>query len=57
MKTATITKNSKKSTRNRKGEKYACSVCGLAVTVDTDCGCVDACELVCCGKAMKPKKK
>jgi hypothetical protein len=31
-------------------------VCGLAVTVDEVCGCVDVCDIICCGKPMKPKK-
>ena len=45
----------KKTIKNKKGKRYACSVCGLAITVDNICGCVDACDIVCCGKAMKPK--
>jgi len=48
----TVTKKSVK-----KGETYQCSVCGLAVTVDEVCGCVDACDIICCEKAMKPKKR
>ncbi len=39
-----------------KGDAYVCEVCGLAVTVDTVCGCVDVCDIVCCGKPMKEKK-
>ena len=41
----------------KKGDIYQCSVCGLAVTVDEACGCVDACDIVCCEKQMKPKKR
>ncbi len=41
----------------KKGQKYSCSVCGLVVTVDEVCGCVDACDIICCEKQMKPKKK
>jgi len=41
----------------KKGEKYSCSVCGLAVTVDEVCGCVDACDIICCERQMKPKRK
>jgi hypothetical protein len=41
----------------KKGEVYECSVCGLAVTVDEVCGCVDACDIICCEKQMKPKKR
>ena len=41
----------------KKGDVYKCSVCGLAVRVDEACGCIDACDIVCCEKLMKPKKK
>jgi hypothetical protein len=41
----------------KKGEVYECNVCGLAVTVDEVCGCVDACDIICCEKQMKPKKR
>ncbi len=40
-----------------KKEKYKCEVCGLVVSVDEECGCVDACDLICCGKEMTPVKK
>ena len=39
-----------------KGDSYACEVCGLAVTVDEACGCIDVCDIVCCGKPMKERK-
>ncbi len=38
-----------------RGDTYACEVCGLAVTVDEVCGCVDVCDIICCGKPMKAK--
>jgi len=41
----------------KKGDVYKCTVCGLAVTVDEICGCVDACDIICCEKQMKPKRK
>jgi hypothetical protein len=41
----------------KKGDVYKCSACGLAVTVDEVCGCVDYCDIVCCAKPMKPKKR
>ncbi len=52
-------KSVKKSVKKRvkKGEAYSCSVCGLAVTVDEVCGCIDACDIICCEKPMKPKKR
>ncbi len=50
----TVKKVTKKGVK--KGDVYQCGVCGLAVTVD-ECGCVDACDIICCEKQMKPKKK
>ena len=41
----------------KKGEAYKCTVCGLAITVDEVCGCVDVCDIICCETQMKPKKK
>jgi hypothetical protein len=38
-----------------KGAALECVVCGLAVTVNEACGCVDYCDIVCCGKPMKAK--
>ena len=35
-----------------KGDRYACDVCGLVVSVDEICGCVDACDIICCGEQM-----
>lgn len=40
----------------KKGGKYECVECGLLVTVDEPCGCVEACELVCCGQPMQFKR-
>lgn len=46
-------KSTKKTLKIKKGgEKYKCSVCGLVVSVDEPCGCVEAHEIICCGKAM-----
>jgi hypothetical protein len=41
----------------KKGDVYKCGVCGLAVTVDEVCGCVDTCDIICCEKPMRPKKR
>jgi hypothetical protein len=49
-KTSTVKKAVKKVA---KGQSYACEVCGLVVTVDEVCGCVDVCDIVCCGEPMK----
>lgn len=40
----------------KKGSQYTCAVCGLLVTVDEVCGCVDFCDIICCGEQMKPAK-
>ena len=50
---------SKKTTTKEKvaeGDSYVCGVCGLAVTVDETCGCVDVCDIICCEQPMKEKK-
>jgi len=57
----TVNKASVKSTPARKtamkkmakGQSYSCSMCGLVVTVDEVCGCVDVCDIVCCGEPMR----
>jgi ribosomal protein L32 len=41
----------------KKGDVYKCSVCGLSVVVDEICGCVDTCDIICCEKEMKPKRR
>jgi hypothetical protein len=41
----------------KRGDVYQCGVCGLAITVDEVCGCVDTCDIICCEKPMKPKKR
>jgi hypothetical protein len=50
-----VAKVSKKGVK--KGDAYTCSVCGLAVSVDEVCGCIDTCDIICCEKPMKAKKK
>jgi len=49
-------KGVKKMEKPKKGSRYTCRVCGLVVTVDNVCGCVEACDIICCGEQMKPKK-
>lgn len=49
----------KKATTKKKvtkGASYTCDVCGIVVSVDEVCGCVDVCDIVCCGEPMKEKK-
>ena len=52
-------KKVKKAAKNalKKGAAYKCSVCGLVVSVDEVCGCIDTCDIICCEKPMKPKRK
>jgi hypothetical protein len=38
------------------GDSYVCGVCGLALTVDEDCGCTEACDIICCSGPMKRKR-
>lgn len=41
----------------KKGSKLQCRVCGMSITVDEVCGCIEAHDIMCCGTEMKPKKK
>jgi hypothetical protein len=59
VKKAVAKKSKKKAVargRTKEGDAYVCGVCGLAVTVDEECGCVDACDIICCEKPMKKKR-
>ncbi len=47
----------KKKTKIKKGDKYKCGVCGLVVKVDEVCSCGDVCDIVCCDKPMRKKRK
>lgn len=49
-------KLAKKAVKAKNNNRYACEVCGLSVTVDNICNCVDACDIICCGRSMKSKK-
>lgn len=43
----------------KKGDVFVCSDkdgCGIEVEVKKVCGCIDECDLMCCGKPMKRKK-
>ncbi|HUL22023.1 MAG TPA: hypothetical protein VLZ10_11250 [Thermodesulfobacteriota bacterium] len=52
-----VTKKGVVKKRVKKGDAYKCGVCGLAVTVDEVCGCIDTCDIICCEKPMRPKKR
>lgn len=47
------TKAAKTGARLKKGEKYVCDACGMAVTVNKECGC-NPCDITCCGQSMVP---
>ena len=49
-------KTGKKSVRKQQKKKLYCEVCGLVVSIDNECGCVDTCDLICCGQQLKEKK-
>ena len=53
--TKKVAKVSKKAVK--KGDAYKCGVCGLVVSVDEVCGCVDTCDIICCEKPMKARKR
>jgi len=58
-KTKTVSKRKSKAAGSsmKKGSKLQCRVCGMSVTVDEVCGCIEEHDIICCGKEMKPKKK
>ena len=45
------TKSVKTAIKAKKGAKYVCNACGVAVTVDKEC-CCDPCDIICCGQDM-----
>lgn len=50
-------KTGKKTKQVKPGDKLTCSVCGLMITIDEACGCVDMCDIICCGKQMDLSKQ
>ncbi|MGZ7065915.1 MAG: hypothetical protein ACXVI6_06140 [Candidatus Aminicenantales bacterium] len=42
-----------KKTKVKKGEGYACQVCGVRVVVDEACGCEEEHVFICCYRPMK----
>jgi hypothetical protein len=51
-----VKRTAKKTAGVKEGSRYSCGVCGLAVTVDTACGCVETAHLICCERPMRMKK-
>ena len=49
------TRKTAKKTSVKKKPQLECGICGFAVTVDTECGCVEEHPLICCGKKMVKK--
>ncbi len=50
-------KKTKKTVKsNKQKKKMYCEKCGLIVTIDNVCGCVEECDLICCGQQLKEKK-
>ena len=41
--------------KSKKNQSLVCGVCGLSVTVDEICGCVEEHPIICCMKPMKKK--
>ena len=53
---AKVTKPAKTSKKKVKpGDQYSCEVCGIVVSVDEACGCVEPYDIVCCGQQMTRK--
>ena len=48
-------KSATRKTSAKRKPRLECGVCGFAVTVDTECGCVEEHPLICCGKKMVKK--
>ncbi|MCG2720528.1 MAG: hypothetical protein L6290_00720 [Thermodesulfovibrionales bacterium] len=48
--------SAKKKQGLKKGTKFSCEVCGLIISVDEVCGCVETCDILCCSEQMTKKK-
>ena len=44
------------SGKTKAGDSLVCGVCGMSVTVDEICGCVEAHDIICCERPMKRKR-
>ena len=51
-----VAKKSRSRSVTSRGDLYMCQECGLVVTVDEMCDCVDVCDIICCGEPMTFKK-
>jgi hypothetical protein len=53
---AKATKPAKTSKKKvKQGDRYSCEVCGIVVSVDEACGCVEPYNIICCGQQMARK--
>lgn len=55
VKKASAAKKPRAKSKAAKGDSYVCDVCGLSLTVDEECGCVDVHEILCCEKPMRKR--
>jgi len=60
VKKATVKKKPAKQAaakgKGKIGQGYECRVCGLSVTVDEACGCVESHDIICCDAPMRKKR-
>lgn len=47
----------KKKKNGEKKRQMVCKECGLIITVENECECMDSCDVICCGAQMKTKNK
>jgi hypothetical protein len=52
-----VKKTAKPAAKTKKGQSYACHVCGYRVVVDEACGCAEEHVFICCEKPMKKAAK
>lgn len=57
VKTAAVTVKPGSKTKMKKGSRYECAQCGMALTIDETGSCDFVDCLVCCGKPMKKKQE
>jgi hypothetical protein len=48
-------KSKKRTTSTKKGDRLHCTVCGIVVAVEEECGC-EACNIICCGEPMQARR-
>jgi hypothetical protein len=43
--------------KTKAGDALVCGVCGMSVTVDEICGCVESHDIICCERPMKKRSR